>query len=81
MTEDFKKVEKKNSKKRQNDETTLERKEIIDVDRRTDLQTAHLPRKAPKDTLPMPVADRQKQKCSRNSESSAKIKGGGAHSR
>lgn len=31
------------------------------------LQVAHLPRKAPKDTLPMPVADIQKQKkCSRN---------------
>lgn len=31
------------------------------------LQAAHLPRKAPKDTLPMPVANIQKQKkCSRN---------------
>lgn len=31
------------------------------------LQAAHLPRKAPKDTLPMPVANVQKQKkCSRN---------------
>lgn len=37
-----------------------------------DLQAAHLPRKAPKDTLPMPVANIQKQnKCSRNSECSA----------
>lgn len=35
--------------------------------RRMDLQAAHLPRKAPKDTLPMPVANVQKQeKCSRN---------------
>lgn len=31
------------------------------------LQAANLPRKAPKDTLPMPVANIQKQKkCSRN---------------
>lgn len=36
-------------------------------------QAIHLPRKAPNDTLPMPVADTQKQKkCSRNSECSTK---------
>lgn len=34
-------------------------------------QAANLPRKAPKDTLPMPAANTQKQKkCSRNSECS-----------
>lgn len=46
----------------------------------TNLQAAHLPRKAPKDTLPMPVANTQKQKkCSRNSECSAKTRNREGH--
>ena len=39
----------------------------MDRGKEFNLQAAHLPRKAPKETLPMPVADTQKQnKCSRN---------------
>lgn len=39
---------------------------MVRWDEEINLQAAHLPRKAPKDTLPMPVANIQKQKkCSR----------------
>lgn len=44
----------------------------------TNSQAAHLPRKAPKDTLPMPVANTEQQnKCSTNRECSAEVRGGG----
>lgn len=47
--------------------TTLLMRRNVRANEEMNLQAAHLPRKAPKDTLPMPVANIQKQKkCSRN---------------
>lgn len=44
----------------------------------TDSHAAHLPRKAPKDTLPMPVANTEQQnKSSTNRERSAEVREGG----